>query len=62
MITAAWIGSSEIIQLLIQRVADVNAKENDGKSALQRLRQNNAYWHEGHKQVIEILLHSGAKE
>lgn len=62
LISAAWIGNPEIVQLLIQRGADVNAKGTDGKNALQRLRQSNGYWPGGHNQVIEILLHSGAKE
>jgi ankyrin repeat protein len=55
IIGAAWIGAPEIVRLLIERGADINATGNDGKNALQRLLNNDGYSHDGHDKVIILL-------
>jgi uncharacterized protein len=63
IISAAWVGAADIVQLLIDRGADVNARGNDGNNALQRLlSENNQYWYEGHERVVETLRRSGSQE
>lgn len=62
LVSAAWVGAGDIVQLLLDRGANVNAKGSDGKNALQRVRTNEIYWHEGHDHVVEILLAAGSLE
>ena len=61
LISAAWIGAPEIVELLLHRGADVHAKGDGGKTALQRLRASAGYRHEGHVRVMELLIAAGAK-
>jgi ankyrin repeat protein len=51
--TAQW-GHKEIVQVLILRGVDVNAKGNFGETALMMA----AYW--GHKEIAELLIKNGA--
>jgi ankyrin repeat protein len=62
LISAAWIGSSGIVKLLLDRGADVNAIGSDGRNALQRVLTNSTYWYEGHDEVVRILRAAGARE
>jgi ankyrin repeat protein len=62
LVGAAWIGSPEIVKLLLLRGANVHAKGADNRNALQRVLTNKAYWHEGHDEVVKILRAAGANE
>ena len=62
LISAAWIGSHEIVALLLQRGADINAVGADGRGALQRLLTNHQYWYEGHDACASLLRAAGAPE
>ena len=55
LIGAAWVGAADIVKLLLDRGANVNAVGCDGRNALQRVLTNDSYWHEGHDQVVKIL-------
>jgi len=54
LINAARNGQKDVVELLVKARADVNAKSNNGRSALMH-----AAWN-GHKNVIELLLNVGA--
>lgn len=60
IIGAAWIGAPEIVRLLVEQGADVNAIGKDGKNALQRLLSDAGLWHSGHEQVVQCLRELGA--
>ena len=62
LISAAWVGSHEIVALLLQRGADINAVGADGRGALQRLLTNHQYWYEGHDACVALLRGAGAQE
>jgi ankyrin repeat protein len=48
-------GALEVVRLLLEHGADVEAKDNDGKTALQVAAE------EGHDEVVELLREHGAK-
>jgi ankyrin repeat protein len=50
-----WGGYQEIVQALLNKGADVNAKANNGVTALMLASQN------GHQEVKELLIKAGAK-
>jgi ankyrin repeat protein len=52
---AAFQGRKEMAEWLIARGADINAKTNEGKTALQYAKSNN------HKDVADLLRKHGAK-
>lgn len=54
LIAACWKGHTEILALLVEHGADVNAKNNDGWTALMLASQN------GHVDVVNCLLSHGA--
>lgn len=62
LVGAAWVGAPEIVQLLLERGAEVNARGADGQNALQRVLGNDSYWHEGHDQVVLLLRGAGSEE
>ena len=63
IVSAAWVGAADIVELLLARGADANAAGQDGKNALQRLLSDNqGYWYEGHDHVVAILRAAGARE
>jgi ankyrin repeat protein len=62
LVSAAWVGAADIVKLLLDRGADVNAQCPDGRNALQRVRTNKTYWDEGHDRVVRILLEAGSSE
>ena len=56
LMEAAGSGRTDIVQLLLAKGADVNAKNNYGETAL--------FWAKkmGHKEIVRILKEAGAKE
>ena len=62
LISAAWVGTADIVALLIERGADVNAVGRDGQNALQRLLSSSGYWYEGHDLVVGTLRRHGSRE
>jgi ankyrin repeat protein len=48
-------GHKEVVQLLLDKGADVNAKATDGKTALV------AATEDGHNEVRDLLIRAGAK-
>jgi ankyrin repeat protein len=53
---AALQGHNDTVQALLAQGADVNAKDNDGGTALILAKE------EGHKEIVRILEEAGAKE
>jgi ankyrin repeat protein len=53
---AAGYGHTDIVQVLLTGGADVNAKSNDGGTALMRAKKL------GHKKIGRILKEAGAKK
>jgi len=53
LINAAHCGRKDVVELLLNNGADVNAKSNDGWSALTYAARN------GRKDVVELLLNAG---
>jgi len=51
----SYYGALEIVRLLLERGADVEAKKNDGKTALQYAAQ------EGHDEIVKLLREHGSK-
>ena len=62
LISAAWVGSHEIVTLLLHRGANINAVGADGRTALQRLLTNRQYWYDGHDACVSLLRAAGAQE
>ena len=60
LMNAAWIGSVELVDYLISRGANINHLDNDGESALDKVKSigHNDF---GHDAVIELLVSKGAK-
>jgi ankyrin repeat protein len=58
LITASWFGRTEIVKLLIEKGADVNAIS-AGSTALS-LASANAH-KEGYKEIVQLLKNAGAK-
>ena len=54
LINAAWVASAEIVEYLLGLGANINHRDNDGKTALEKVMEigHNDY---GHKVVIEVL-------
>jgi ankyrin repeat protein len=52
---ASYYGALEVARLLLSHSADVEAKRNDGKTALQVAADR------GHDKVVELLREHGAK-
>jgi len=52
---ASYYGALEVVRLLLEHGADVEAKYNDGKTALQEAADR------GHDKVVEFLREHGAK-
>jgi ankyrin repeat protein len=48
-------GAFEVVRLLLERGADVEAKDNNGKNSLQEAARY------GHDEVVKLLLEHGAK-
>ena len=53
---AADIGKKELVELLIAKDADVNAKDNNGGTVLHRAAESD------NKEIVELLKKHGAKE
>lgn len=56
IVEAACSGASEVVKTLVQRGADVNQRDSEGRTALTRAREG------GHSQIVKMLLASGAVE
>jgi hypothetical protein len=55
LMNAAWIGSPELVALLIKRGADVHARGQDQATALERVEVLKEGRHEGHDAVAKLL-------
>ena len=53
---AASVGHKDVVELLIAKDADVNAKNRKGKTPLSLANEK------GHKEIVELLRTHGAKE
>ena len=62
LMTAAWVGAPDIVELLIARGADVNAVGVDGRNALQRVQADGRCREPGHRRAMEILRKAGGLE
>jgi ankyrin repeat protein len=49
-------GHKDVVELLIAKGADMNAKDNKQQSALSLAKE------QGHEEIVELLLKHGAKE
>ncbi len=56
LIEAVSMGDTEKVQTLLAQGADVNAKDNDGATALMWAKKK------GQKEIVRILKEAGAKE
>ena len=56
LINAAMGGHAESVQVLLDSGTDVNAKNNDGTTALMFAEE------EGHTEIVELLKKAGARE
>ena len=61
LINAAWVGAREIVQVLIERGADVNGRGKDGQTALSRVLALDDPAEYGHDTVIALLRAHGAQ-
>ena len=64
LINAAWVGSHQIVRLLLARGARPGAQGADGKTASERLLSNDGSWHADHDECVRILrrAHDAASE
>jgi ankyrin repeat protein len=53
---AALRGNIKVVRVLLQAGADVNARNNDGSTALTLALEY------GHKRIVELLIKTGAEE
>ena len=60
LMNAAWIASTELVDYLISKGANVNHLDKEGESALSRVKSigHNEF---GHNDVIDLLVSKGAK-
>ncbi|MHC4620153.1 MAG: ankyrin repeat domain-containing protein [Planctomycetota bacterium] len=56
MLVAAYTGDPEMVTILLEKGADVNASTENGVTALLMARQN------GHAEVVNLLEKAGAKD
>ena len=60
---AAWFGDSpDVVEWLLQRGADANAKDNNGNTPLKMARHFNSSPRESVRRIIALLLRYNAKE
>jgi ankyrin repeat protein len=57
--SAAWIGSPQLVRILLEAGADPTLKGGDGLTPLERLLQNTEYWDVGHDEVRRLLENWG---
>lgn len=62
LVSAAWVGAADIVKLLLERGADVNATGANGRNALQRALSNKTYWDDGHSRAVALLRAAGGTE
>ena len=70
LIEAASMGDTEKVQILLAQGADVDARDNDGKTALMAAKRGGtavsaaktAAKREGYKEIVRMLKEAGAKE
>lgn len=53
--SAAWIGSPQLVKVLLDAGADPMLKGADGQTPLERLLQNSEFWDEGHTEAKRLL-------
>ena len=62
LMSAARVGAPEIVGLLLERGALVNARGRDGRNALQRVSTITNHRHAGHDQSVLFLREAGSEE
>jgi len=56
LMIASFYGHKEVVELLLKKGADVNAKDKNGRTALMIASKK------GHKEIVELLKFYGAKK